>query len=150
MAKKDVSPRYCRKCHRIDFTGAETCPLCGEGHDEQGLVREDLRVFSREAHNRNIAGYDKAQNAGCFLVIGGIVFLIGVLFIFLSLQKKMNKIVGINILSFQFFVCVAALAIGSVLLTIGTIQLIRAQAVRRAAKKEIEYLNELDRLLPRP
>lgn len=150
MAKKDETARICHHCHRIDFSGKDVCPLCGGAFTEEPLVRDELKEFSREAHNRNIAGYDKAQNAGCRLVIGGIVFLIGVLFIFLSLEKKKNKIVGINVASFQFFVCVAALAIGTVLLSIGAVNLIIAQTRRREARKEIDYLTELDHVLPKP
>lgn len=105
----------------------------------------EIRSYSRVAHNRDTLGYDKSQNALCFVVIGGIVLAIGILFIFLSLQKKRNKIVGINFASLQFVICVSCLAAGAALLTIGIVLLIKALKLRKQAKNEIAYISTLKR-----
>ena len=103
VAEEKKEPRFCENEHLVCLNGEEKCPLCG-GELSSTVPTEDREIsaYSREAHNRDIAGYDKSQNALCFVVIGGTVFTIGILFIFLSLQKKFNKIVGINVASFQF------------------------------------------------
>jgi hypothetical protein len=96
--------------------------------------------YSREAHNHDIAGYDLFNNAMCFIVIGGTALIIGVLFVFLSLIRRRNKIVGINPVSFQFFVAVAGLAVGLVLVVWGVINLVRAILKRKQAAIDIAYL----------
>lgn len=138
--------RFCPVDHLVCLDGEEKCPICGGELVEQAPTTDDeIRAYSREAHNRDIAGYDKSQNALCFVVIGGILFVIGVLFVFLSLKKKFNKIVGIDPLSFQFAVCVICLAAGITCLTIGIISLIKALSKRKKAAQEIAYLTTLKR-----
>ena len=101
---------------------------------------KEIRDYSREAHNHDIAGYDLFNNAMCFIVIGGTALIIGVLFVFLSLIRRRNKIVGINPVSFQFFVAVAGLAVGLVLVVWGVINLVRAILKRKQAAIDIAYL----------
>lgn len=145
-APEKKEPRFCEHEHLVCLNGEEKCPLCGaELSDVVPTDDREISAYSREAHNRDIAGYDKSQNALCFVVIGGTVFLIGVLFIFLSLQKKFNKIVGINVLSFQFAICVIALLAGTVCLTIGLIGLFKALSMRKKAAAEVAYLSTLKR-----
>ena len=105
----------------------------------------EIRAYSKVAHNRDILAYDKSQNALFFVVIGGIVLIIGILFIFLSLQKRRNKIVGINVASLQFFICVTCLAIGIATLTTGIILLIKALKLKKKANNEIAYISTLKR-----
>ena len=134
-------PRYCPNCHSLIWDEAATqCPNCKGSDFADEIDDEHIREYSREAHNHDIAGYDLFNNAMCFIVIGGTSLIIGILFVFLSLVKKYNKIVGVNPLSFQFFVAVAGLAAGTVLLVWGTINLIRAILKRKQAAKDIAYL----------
>lgn len=72
----------------------------------------------------------------------GIVFIIGALFVFLSLEKKYNKIVALtppHPLRHRG----ALLSAGIVCLTLGTIFLVRAQKIRFNAREEIERLASL-------
>lgn len=134
-------PRYCTNCHSLVWgESAEKCPHCKSTDFVDEIEGDDVREYSREAHNHDIAGYDLFNNAMCFIVIGGTAFIIGVLFVFLSLERRRNRIVGINPLSFQFFVAVAGLGAGLVLLVWGAINLIRAIKKRRQAAKDIAYL----------
>lgn len=105
----------------------------------------EVSGFSQAAHRRDTEGYDLLQNALCFEVIGTIVLIIGILFIFLSLKKSRNKIVGVDFASLQFVICVCCLTAGIVLLTIGTIFVIKALKKRKNAKKDIAYLGTLHR-----
>lgn len=105
----------------------------------------EVSSFSQAAHRRDTEGYDLSQNAMCFEVIGGIVLIIGILFIFLSLKKSRNQIVGVDFASLQFVICVACLLGGVVCLTIGTILLIKALKKRKSAKRDIAYLGTLSR-----
>ncbi|GEM_PF-5837406 len=105
----------------------------------------EVSSFSQAAHRRDTEGYDLSQNAMCFEVIGGIVLAIGILFIFLSLKKSRNQIVGVDFASLQFVICVVCLIGGIVSLSIGTIWLIKALKKRKDAKRDIAYLGTLSR-----
>ncbi|HAS56892.1 MAG TPA: hypothetical protein DCR94_06675 [Firmicutes bacterium] len=132
--------------HRVFIDGVIDCRQVPEDLVNVPPKEEaEIRAYSKQAHNRDILGYDKTQNALCFVVIGGIVLTIGILFIFLSLKKKVNKIVGINVNSFQFVICVVCLAIGLGLLITGITLLIKALSLRKRAKKEISYISKLQR-----
>ena len=129
--------------HRVFIDGVIDCRQVPEDLVNVPPKEEaEIRAYSKQAHNRDILGYDKTQNALCFVVIGGIVLTIGILFIFLSLKKKVNKIVGINV---QFVICVVCLAIGLGLLITGITLLIKALSLRKRAKKEISYISTLQR-----
>ncbi len=114
-------------------------------HYLDSIDKEDISTYSQAAHKRDIAGYDLSQNALCFEVLGGISLIVGILFIFLSLKKRRNTIIGINFASLQFVICVICLLAAIVLLTIGTINLVKSQKIRKAAKKDIAYLASLSR-----
>ena len=105
----------------------------------------EVSSFSQAAHRRDTEGYDLSQNAMCFEVIGGIVLAIGILFIFLSLKKSRNQIVGVDFASLQFVICVVCLIGGIASLSIGTIWLIKALKKRKDAKRDIAYLGTLSR-----
>lgn len=105
----------------------------------------EVSKYSQAAHRRDTEGYDLSQNALCFEVLGGITLIVGILFIFLSLKKRKNAIVGINFASLQFVICVLCIAAGLTLLTIGAVLLIKALKKRRNAKKDIAYLGTLAR-----
>lgn len=120
-----------------------------EETDKTALVEKiepsEVSTFSQAAHRRDTEGYDLSQNAMCFEVIGGIVLAIGILFIFLSLKKSRNQIVGVDFASLQFVICAVCLIGGIVALTIGTIWLVKALKKRRNAKRDIAFLGTLSR-----
>ncbi|MDD5884541.1 MAG: hypothetical protein PUC66_00695 [Erysipelotrichaceae bacterium] len=50
-----------------------------------------ISAYSREAHNRDIDGYNRTQNALCYLVIGGIVCLaLGTIFLVRAQKIRFN------------------------------------------------------------
>jgi|GEM_PF-1302036 len=134
-------PSFCEADHEVFFHGETQCPRCGKPlTSTPPSEEEDVSAYSREAHNRDIDGYNRTQNALCYLVIGGIITIIGVLFVFLSLEKKYNKIVGINPGSFPFVIAMICLSVGVASLVLGTIFLIKAQRIRSHARQEIALL----------
>jgi hypothetical protein len=140
-SESQIEPSFCEQDHEIFFRGETVCPHCGAPLSVVPPQKEDeISTYSREAHNRDIDGYNRTQNALCYLVIGGTVFIIGVLFVFLSLEKKYNKIVGINPASFPFVIAMLCLAAGLTALTLGTIFLVKARRIRSHARQEIELL----------
>ncbi len=138
--EKALKPRFNTSDLTLGWEGNE---VGTDWADE--ISAEDVSIYSQAAHKRDTKGYDLSQNALCFEVLGAISLIVGILFIFLSLQKRRNKIVGINFASLQFVICVLCLAAGVVLLTIGTVNLVRSQLMRKAAKKDINYLATLSR-----
>lgn len=109
------------------------------------IDHSEISTFSQAAHKRDTIGYDLSQNALCLDVIGAITLIIGALFIVLSLSKKRNVIQGINFASLQFVICACSLLAGLVLLTLGTIKLIKALRIRKEAKRDISYLSILSK-----
>lgn len=120
-----------------------------ETENSENLVSEvqpdEVSKYSQAAHKRDTQGYDLSQNAMCFEVLGGISLIIGILFIFLSLKKRVNVIIGMNFASLQFVICVICLALAVGLLATGTTLLIKALSKRKDAKKDIAYLGTLSR-----
>lgn len=121
----------------------------GERIDEEFFVdsieKEDISSFSQAAHKRDTAGYDLSQNAMCYEVLGGISLIVGILFIFLSLKKRRNVIVGLNFGSLAFVICLICLVLAAVLLIIGTHNLLKSQKIRKEAKRDIDYLASLSK-----
>ena len=141
---------YCSSCKKVVYDEqANTivdnkCPYCGAPVvSEDKMTYEEARVASKAAHNRDIDAYNKSQNALCYIVIGGTVLIVGILFVFLSLQKKANVVIGINFLSFQFFIAAAGILAGVTLLILGIIFLILALKARKRAKRDIATLATL-------
>lgn len=146
--------KYCPNCEHVFYeddlrvvlneNSEFICPdCCTFLINEDKMTYEQARTLSRAAHNRDIEAYNKSQSAMCFIIIGGTVLIIGILFIFLSLEKKFNKIVGINFISFQFAIATIGILTGVTLLTLGTIFLIKALKRRKAAKRDINTLATL-------
>lgn len=137
--EKVTSPRY------------NTSTLCLGWNNEEGdewadsINPEEVSLYSQAAHKRDTKGYDISQNAMCFEVLGAISLIVGILFIFLSLQKRRNKIVGINFSSLAFVICVITLALGVGCIGYGTYRLIKAGRIRKEAKRDIAFLANLNR-----
>lgn len=135
--------KYCKNCGNIvTDDNLDICPKC-QGELVSSLKKEEASQLSKIAHSNDICEYNKTQNAMCYVVLGGISLVVGVLFIFLSLKKKVNKIVGINVNSLQFYICIICLAIGVVCLAYGLIRLFMALNKRKIYKKEIALLNSV-------
>lgn len=103
---------------------------------------DESRKQSQELHKESQRQYDKIQNSLCFVVIGTILVIIGIIFIFLAYKRENNELVGIDITSLAFYICVIALGVGGVLLIYGLVKLLISLAKR---KKVLAAINKLSK-----
>lgn len=101
---------------------------------------EENRKKSQQLHKESQNQYDKEQNALCFVVLGGIAVIIGIVFIFLSYRRANNVLVGIDYGSIAFVICVLMLSVGGLALIYGLIKFFLAFFKR---KKIIYEINQL-------
>ena len=109
------------------------------------LTYQELRKISRDDHQEDVRQYDKQQNALCFVMIGGICLICGLLFILLSFRRVKNRMGGIDVFSLQFFVSVACLISASVLLGIGLSRFFKAHSKRKQLREEINLVTRLSK-----
>ena len=105
-------------------------------------VEKDSRTKSQKLHQQSQAEYDKGQNALCFVVIGSILLITGIIFIFLANKRENNIMLGIDTGSLAFYICVICLALGGVGLIYGLVKFILATKHRRAILREINTLKK--------
>ncbi len=131
---------YCIKCGKDVEIGIKNCPSC-ETEVFEELDEKQLKELSLTAHRRENEGYDNQQSALCHVVIGATLFIIGVLFLILSFKNvtgTRNKAFDLD--GFEFWVSMASLLAGTILLTLGGIKLRIALKLKRSMKEIIEKL----------
>ncbi len=101
---------------------------------------DEQRKESQRLHKESQRQYDKQQNALCFLVIGGILLIIGIIFIFLANRRKNNVMVGIDVKSLAFYIMLLGLVLGGAGVIYGSVKFIVAH---RRQKKIIDEINQL-------
>lgn len=106
------------------------------------LTSDEKHEVSKALHKKDLEAYDKKENALCFIVIGSIAAVVATLFIFLSFKKRMNKIVGIDTMSLQFWVMIILFVIAAVCLTYGFIRFFQALKARKTCKNRINQLTK--------
>ena len=104
---------------------------------------EELSEKSKKAHQEDVKQYDKGQNALCFIVIGGILLVISLLFFILSFAKKANKVAGVNVNSLQFYVCVICGIISIGCLVYGIVKFVKSHLARKKLAQEINEINKM-------
>lgn len=141
--------KVCSKCHEIYLDDKiDSCKKCKENSTLLTVCKSDIdekqaSKLSEFYHQDDVKEYDKIQNGLCFSVLGSISIIVGLLFIVLSLQRRVNKIVGINFASLQFVICVVCLVLGVSLLVYGLIKIILAKIKRSKYKIVIKELASL-------
>ena len=104
------------------------------------LDSEKISYFSNILHKNDAKASEKIQSSLCYVVLGAIFAVIGIIFIFLSLRKRLNRIIGINFASVQFVVCVVCLILGAFLLTLGILKALNANKKRKSYRTYIGLL----------
>lgn len=104
------------------------------------MDEEERRKLSQELHKESQNLYDKGQNALCFIVIGGIFAIIGIIFIFLAFKRENNVMTSIDVTSLAFYVMVICMAVGAGLLGYGIVKLVISNKKRREVLKKINSL----------
>lgn len=103
-------------------------------------TKEVSREESKRLHQESQVQYDKQQNALCFVVIGGILLIIGIIFIFLANKRENNQFVGIDTGSLAFYVMVIGISLGGLGVIYGIIKYLVASKKRRKIVKQINSL----------
>ncbi len=101
---------------------------------------DEQRKESQRLHKESQAQYDKQQNALCFLVIGGILLIIGIIFIFLANRRENNVFVGIDVHSLAFYIMVLGLALGGAGVIYGGIRFTLAKIKQNQIIRQINSL----------
>ncbi|MFA6829207.1 MAG: hypothetical protein WCR67_00645 [Bacilli bacterium] len=104
------------------------------------MENEEKREMSQKLHKQSQEQYDIQQNALCYVVIGGILMVIGVLFIFMAMKRENNILVGIDVTSIAFYIMVIALAGGVASMAYGLVRFFRARIARKAVLRQISSL----------
>ena len=112
----------------------------------ESLSYDELSQISRDDHQEDVRQYDKQQNALCFVMIGGICLICGIIFFVLSFVRRRNKAAGLDPTSLPFIVSLACFGTAAILLVIGLVRFFLAHKIRRALRMEI---NEVTRLKTR-
>lgn len=101
---------------------------------------DEQREESRRLHQASQEQFDKQQNALCFLVIGGILLIIGIIFIFLANRRRNNVLVGIDVHSLAFCIMLFGLVLGSAGVIYGGIKFLLAYKKQKEIIKQINQL----------
>ena len=108
------------------------------------LTKEEISSYSKILHQNNNKAFDKTQNALCFVVIGSILLIIGILFTFLSLEKDTGGyIVGIAYTTLPFYICVICLALGAFTFIYGLIKFFKSYKRKKSYQRLINILGNL-------
>lgn len=116
---------YCIHCGKFNKNVTDKCEFCGKELIKRELEHEEIRTLSKSLHNRLNASREAVDNAMVLIVLGSTLFLIGVLFFFLSFKfpnaQAPSKVITIT--CFEFWVSMAGLGVGGVMLILGLIRL---------------------------
>ena len=108
---------------------------------EIAAAAEEARVQkSHNLHKESQRQYDIGQNAMCFVVLGALGVIIGIIFIFIALKRENNIIVGFDTGSLAFYLFIILLAVGGAALIYGLIRYFVSFFKR---KKIIQEINNL-------
>ena len=122
---------YCIKCGKASKTLEGKCAYCGEDLVTHDLDHEETRTLNKALHTRLNKSREKVDVAMVFIVLGSTLLIIGFLFFLLSFKlpnaAAHSKVITVT--CFEFWVSMAGLGIGGVLLILGLIRLIYEKAV---------------------
>lgn len=137
--------RYCQECGKeIKDDNITACPECGS-EIKSGLNEKEIKKLTQCAHKRERVGYDISQNAYCFLVIGGILLIIGIIFFYLSFKNSGSSSEGnsgksLSYECFEFYVFLVGVVAGATCIIYGIIRAIKAYKIR---KKYLGLIEEI-------
>lgn len=106
------------------------------------MEENERREKSQALHKESQKQYDKQQNALCFVVLGGISLIIGIIFIFLSFKREYNVLTGIDTGSIAFVICILMLSIGVISLAYGLTKFLLAHFKQKKIIDEINHLKQ--------
>ncbi len=99
------------------------CSKCNTLNDDSSLKSMEIHDKNQKLHNNITAANDLKDNSLCYVVIGGILLVVGILFFALSFKKTPTGGRAFRPGSFEFVISVITLACSIFSLTFGTIRL---------------------------
>ncbi len=143
--------KHCIYCGQVIEQDQTECPKCNKKiinidisskDDQQALLlsisEEDKHLIHRNCHqNINKANADKNTSL-VFLVTGGILLVIGLLFLLLSFRYNIYKKRVFSPGTVEFVVCVVSLSVCAIFGVIGSIKLIKAIKLKKKSQELID------------
>ncbi len=143
--------KHCIYCGQELNQEQKVCPKCNKEiinldnsskEDQQAILSsissEDKHLIHRNCHqNINKANADK-NTSMVFLVTGGILLIIGLLFLLLSFKYNLYKKRVFSPATVEFVVCVICLSVCAIFAVIGTTKLIKAVKLRKRSQELID------------
>lgn len=102
------------------------CPHCSHDMNENNLTEDDIHFVRQHAFGEVTKGEDKRNGGLTFLVTGGILLIIGVIFLVLSFRYNSKRVRVFTPTSVEFSVCCIALASSLTLLIWGIVKIAQA------------------------
>ncbi len=103
-------------------------------------AEEERSKKSHDLHKESQRQYDIGQNAMCFVVLGALAVIIGIIFIFIALKRENNVIVGFDTGSLAFYIFIILLSVGGIALIYGLIRYFISFFKRKRIIQEINQL----------
>ena len=138
---------YCIKCGKNGKKNSdEKCPYCGESYIKATLSHDQTRMLNQALHNRDNKSREKVDNAMVFIVLGFTLFVIGLLFLFLSNKLDLETYEKrITPTASEFWVSMVGLVGGGGMFIYGIVRLLIEKLVVqkevRRTLKSIQYGN---------
>jgi NAD-dependent SIR2 family protein deacetylase len=133
--------KYCIKCGKkleVNSNDDFCCPNCKTLNKVAETIMDTNEVhhFNQSCHQNMKKAYDLKQNSLCFIVIAGILLIVGAIFLLLSFKYDVRKVRVFTPGSFEFIVCILCLAGGLFCMIFGIIRLV-------SANKKTKYFSHL-------
>lgn len=101
------------------------------------MNEEERRKESHALHQESKRYTYKKDTGLCWVILGLIALVIGLVFIILSFKMERNVFVGIDFTSVAFVICCIMLGLGLILLIGGIIMAVTSQKKVNAIRKEL-------------
>jgi hypothetical protein len=131
--------RRCIHCGKtFDDEKTPLCPYCLGDNDPKHLDVDEVHHLHQEAHNHITAENDRFNAGMVNLIIGAILLLLGAAFLFLSFKYNVKKVRVFRPESVEFIMSVICLSVSLLLLSTGTVKVIRGVTTKKFFNKVIE------------
>lgn len=133
--------KRCIYCGKSIEDNEPLCPKCGRDMNPASMSEDDIHFARQHAYREVTINENKKDAAMTCFVIGGILLILGLVFLVLSFRFNTAKIRVFRPASVEFVVSIILLGISTILLTIGTIVLTTSVKIARFYKGVIRDLN---------
>lgn len=121
--------KHCLYCFHTMEDNQNDCPHCHKDNDTSNLTEEERHALHQLCHGRINRASSMKDSAMTFIVTGGILLIIGIIFLLLTYRYNTRHVRVWVLNSVQFVICIIGLSCGTGFLTYGFIRL--GMALRR-------------------